>query len=464
VSEHSDQAGAPSLLETLAERLSKPVDEATVARAAEHVHDWIGCAYAGSVQPVGRVLAAALHTEGSGPCRALGQSDTVSPAAAAFHNGGLGNVLEMDDIHRSSRSHPGPVIIPAALAAAEWSGASPQDFLKAVVRGYEAALRIGRSLGPAHYALWHNTSTCGVFGAAAAVSDLLNLTHEQTVWALGNAGAQAAGPWRCRHEPVMTKQLHTAHAAADGLKAAMLAKHGFTGARFMLEGEQGFYAATAPDAELAAVNATPDAPWLVWETSFKPWPSCRFTHTAIDAALILREQELALDNIAKVRIDTYADANVICNEPTPVSEIQAKFSLQHAVAATLINGPPGLDQFRGASLTNPAIAALRARCQITETKRFNDAYPHHFGTAVVIELNNGSEFEAACADALGDPENPVSSEAIQGKARTLMADAGLDDASIAEISRTCTELAHSDSICALTQALASPTKPSSDNL
>ena len=452
--ETTDLSGVPSLLEMLVKRLVRPVDDATIERAALHVHDWIGCAFAGSAQPVGHVLASALETEGTGACLALGQTKTFPPAAAAFHNGGLGNVLEMDDIHRTSRSHPGPVIIPAALAAAQWTGATPQKFLAAVVHGYEAALRIGRSVGPGHYALWHNTSTCGVFGAAAAVADLMDLTPEQTVWALGNAGAQAAGPWRCRREPVMTKQLHTAHAAQDGLKAAMLAKHGLTGPRLMLEGEQGFFAATAPDADPAAVNATPDAQWLIWETSFKPWPSCRFTHTSIDAALDLHEQKPDLDDVKEVLIETYTDSAVICDEPVPTSEIQAKFSLQHVVSATLINGPPGLDQFRGAALTDSAIAELRTRCRIAETKQFNDAYPQHYGTAVSLTFADGSVVDASRADALGDPENPVAPEAIENKAATLMIDAGLDAGTITEIRNTCRDLPRSKNLSELIQSLA----------
>ncbi|MBT3702980.1 MAG: MmgE/PrpD family protein, partial [Alphaproteobacteria bacterium] len=263
-----------------------------------------------------------------------------------------------------------------------------------------------------------------------------------------------AGPWRCRHEPVMTKQLHTAHAAQDGLKAAMLAKHGLTGPRLMLEGEQGFFAATAPDADPAAVNATPDAQWLIWETSFKPWPSCRFTHTSIDAALDLHEQKPDLDDVKEVLIETYTDSAVICDEPVPTSEIQAKFSLQHVVSATLINGPPGLDQFRGAALTDSAIAELRTRCRIAETKQFNDAYPQHYGTAVSLTFADGSVVDASRADALGDPENPVAPEAIENKAATLMIDAGLDAGTITEIRNTCRDLPRSKNLSELIQSLA----------
>src|SRR6056297_1975522 len=193
-----DRADAPaeSLTRALARLLPRPVGAEDRARAARHVLDWAGCAVAGAATAQGRGLAGFLPAYGAGPCAVVGRGRTGPPAGAAFLNGGLGNVLEMDDIHRTSILHPGPVVIPAALAAAESQGASAEAFLDAVVRGYEATIRIGESVGPGHYAQWHNTATCGPFGAAVAACGLMGGGEDATVWALGNAGTQAAGPWR----------------------------------------------------------------------------------------------------------------------------------------------------------------------------------------------------------------------------------------------------------------------------
>lgn len=410
-----------SLIRRLVARLRAPVEPADRERAALHVLDWAGAAIAGRVSPAGRALAATARGIGQGAATGVGMPG-LSPAAAAFLNGGLGNVLEMDDIHRSAILHPGPVVIPAALAAAEAARASPARLLDAVVRGYEAMIRIGAAVGPGHYALWHNTATCGPFGAAAAAGDLSGLDDEAMIWALGNAGTQASGPWRCRHEPVMTKQLHTARAAQSGLIAAALAAQGFTGPEWMLEGAQGFFAAMAPDADPRAVMAEPASPWRIWDTSFKPWPACRHAHAAIDAALVLHRRGIAPDAVAAILVETYPDAIAFCDRAEPGSEAEAKFSLQHCVAHALMRGAPGLGDFGPEAVA--ASAGLRRRTRLAVAEPYASAYPHHYGAAVTLRLNDGARLRAEIPDALGDPANPVAQAQLVAKARALIAAAG----------------------------------------
>ena len=356
----------------------------------------------------------------------MGSEAIASPEEAAFVNGGLGNILEMDDVHRAAILHPGPVVIPAALAAAESAGASGETLLDAIAKGYEADIRLGVSLGPGHYAKWHNTATCGPFGAAAAVGHVLGLDESAIVSALGNAATQSTGPWRCRHEQVMTKQLHTARAAQAGFAAASLAASGFTGPEFMLEGEQGFYDAMCPDPEPDRLLAEPDGPWKVWETSFKPWPACRHTHPAIDAALLLRERSDPAE-IRRVEIETFGDARTFCDRPSPETPLEAKFSLQHAVALTLLDGPPALDGFSDRAIARDDLRALREKTEVRVSEPFASQYPDHFGASVSVTLASGQSVSAEVADALGDPENPLSAEQIVSKARVLMAAGGASE-------------------------------------
>jgi 2-methylcitrate dehydratase PrpD len=404
-----------SLASRLTARLRAPVTQADRTRAALHVLDWAGCAVAGRATPAGAALAAIAPGIGAGTAHGAG-CPGLSPAAAAFLNGGLGNVLEMDDIHRTSILHPGPVVIPAALAAAEGAGAGAGAFLDAVVRGYEAVIRVGAAVGPGHYAMWHNTSTCGPFGAAAAAGDLLGLPDQAMIWALGNAGTQASGPWRCRHEAVMSKQLHTARAAQSGLMAAELAAHGFTGPEWMLEGTQGFFAAMAPGADPQAVMADPGAPWRMWDTSFKPWPACRHAHPTIDAALALHG--IPPDAIAAVSVETYPDAITFCDRPAPASEHEAKFSLQHCAALVLMRGAPGLADFGPPAVA--ATAPLRARTTVAAADPWASAYPARYGAAVTVTLSDGATRRAEIPHALGDPDNPVDEDRLVAKARALM--------------------------------------------
>ena len=412
-----------SLTEGLVALLRRPVDPSTRERAALHVLDWIGNACLGATAEAGRILLAYGRAQAAGPSTALG-AGAREASAAAFVNGGLGNLFEMDDLHRLSIVHPGPVVVPAALAVAQREGAGGGALLDAVVRGYEAGIRVGSAVGLGHYAYWHNTATCGVFGAAAACADLLGLDEGRAVDALGQAGIQACGLWQCRVEPTMSKQLNTARAAQSGVIAADLAALGLVGARAILEGPLGFFAATCPDADPAAVTAGPGAPWKVYETSFKPWAACRHAHPVIEAALALG-RDLDGATIEAVEIVTYREAVAFCDKPEPRTSLDARFSLQHCAAVALLDGVPGLDAFEPAALARADVAALRRKVSIVEDDRHTTAFPARYGSEMTISLADGERRHAAVATAKGDPENPMAEDEIVAKARTLMAAAGL---------------------------------------
>jgi len=401
-----------TVTQDLAKILARRISEDDRNRAALLLLDWTGCAIAGQAEPAGQKVTAAFPDE-VGHCTRIGASK-ASPLMAALHNGCLGNVLEMDDVDKRAVLHAAPTIIPAALAMAEHVGASAKDFLDAIVIGYDATIRIGRAVGPGHYAFWHNTATCGPFGAAAAACHLLE--GSDLVSAFGLAGTQAAGLWQTRHEPdSMAKQLHAGHAAHAGVLASILSKQGFQGPRSILEGEQGFFAAMCPGANAKDVLLGPDAGWRLHETSLKPYPACRHAHPAIDAAL----QAQLIDG--PIIIETYDDAIKFCDRPNPQPGLEAKFSLQHAVAQTLIQSPPELNDFSRAALDKTK--ALRARITVKPTDEFNQAYPAHYGAAVTI----GTQRYVA-KDAYGDPEMPLSNPDLERKAISLMKHAAMTEA------------------------------------
>ena len=439
-----------SLTEELAALLDRPITQADRRRAALHLLDWIGCATAGAASETGAVFRRFAARQPAGGARVL-LDGAHGARDAAFANGAFGNVLEMDDVHREAILHPGPVVVPAALSLATSLHLPGTALLDAILRGYDAEIRIGRAMGPAHYRQFHPTASCGPFGAAAACGSLLGLDRAAMVWALGNAGTQTGGVWQCRAEPVMTKQLHTARAAVMGMEAAMLAAEGLTGPREILEGALGVFAGLAPDARPARVLAEPEAPWLVHATSFKPWPACRHCHAAIDAALELRDESQA--PIKDVLVSSYADALDFCDRATPRTSIEAKFSLQHSVAVALLEGPPPLAAFDLAALVRPDVASLRSRIRVTVDQGFAAAYPARFGAAVTVLREDGSVRHASIPDALGDPENPLSEAALQQKARLLMASAGIDAQQIETVIAATLALAEGAPLGALHAAL-----------
>nr|WP_070959091.1 MmgE/PrpD family protein [Hyphomonas sp. Mor2] len=409
----SGQISEKTVLTALSERLRRPVDTGSVTRARRHLVDWIGCAIAGAAEPAGEILR---------------QTQTDDPAARAFFWGGLGNILEMDDVDKRALLHPGPSIIPATLAMAQVIRPDMDTLLKAIVVGYEATIRLGRAVGPGHYAIWHNTGTCGAIGAATACVALLNANEVETSHAMALAMSQAAGLWQTRHDPgSMGKQLHTAHAARAGLEAARLAIAGFKGPLDILEGEQGFFKATCPDGDPGGVLATYDADWIIHEVSFKPWPACRHAHAVIDAALALRNTMEINDN-APIMIETYSDALKFCDRAHPTTVIEAKFSLQHAVAVALVRGAPSLEDFSLASLADVDLAAVRDRVSVTASDAFDSVYPARFGAALRVENQH-----VTIPDALGDPENPVDDTQLRNKALMLFEAGGVDAARSTEV-------------------------------
>ncbi|HQZ01291.1 MAG TPA: MmgE/PrpD family protein [Thauera sp.] len=412
-------AAAPSLTEGLASLLLRPVDSGARQRAGALVTDWLGCAVGARRSPLATKLTAVVATLPAGQVTAIGAGQRDA-ASALLVNAALGNVLEMDDVHRGAILHAGPVVIPVALAVAESTGATPQQFLDAVVRGYEATIRVGRALGRGHYRYWHPTSTAGAFGAAAAAGSILGLNAEALADALGTAGSRTGGLWQMRHEPVPTKSIHNAETARSGLLAAQLAAAGLRGPRAILEGVQGLFAATAPDAQPELVLAeAPD--WLIHTTSLKPWPACRHAHPAIDAMRdALRESEdLPIEAIVSIEVTTYAEALRFCDRPNPASELEAKFSLQHALAAIACLGRPQLDHYLPTAIENPKVRAMRARVTVLEDAEASARFPDHYGAAVTVTLADGRRLHASRVDAWGDPECPMSDAEIAAKALGL---------------------------------------------
>ncbi|MEI7975779.1 MAG: MmgE/PrpD family protein [Betaproteobacteria bacterium] len=437
---------------TAVERLAQSVcaiqaDAPMLAKAAVHLLDWLGCAAHGSTSPQGLVFARWLELQAQGYHPTLAGRSSDAAAAAAYH-GALGSALEMDDVHRSSILHPGPVVIPAALAASgpETSGA---HLLNGIARGYEAMIRVGRALGPSHYRYWHTTSTAGSFGAAAAAATVMHLGPDRTAQALAIAGTRSGGLWQVRHEPSMGKAWHTASAAREGLTAAQLASVGLTGPLGVLDGPSGWFAATAPKADVSMVDRARPTPWLD-DMSIKPWPACRHAHPAMDAfrqAAAGRILKPAL--IQKVEVFSYADALRFCNQPLPVTEAQARFSIQHALAAWAQWGEPQLAHYHAQALCHPLVRALRKRISVTQDRSLELRYPQHYGARVCISWRDGTSSQALVHDTYGDPDQPLTDSALRAKARMLMEAAGWGQVRI-EAAITVTEkLASATSLNAL---------------
>jgi len=421
---------------------STDIPDPVINDAKYYTLDWLGSAIAGTVTEPGRMLLAYAASQAGQGATVIGLGQERNAGLAALTNGGLSHIVEMDDLDRASVVHPAAPVIPTALAMAEREGRSGLDFLAAVVLGYEVAIRIGEAVGRSHYRFWHNTATCGVFGAAAAAGWLLGLDAEQMVWALGNAGTMSAGLWEFIADGAMSKHLHAGRAASSGLLAADLARRGFTGARRILEGERGFFAATSSDArpELVTQGLVPGmAAYKISGVSIKPYPSCRHTHPAIDAALALHQEHVPVpDQIARIEVETYQAALNLIDNPNPTHSYAAKFSLQYCVACALARGRVGLDDFRSEVLGDEAVRGLMARMSVGLSEELDEHYPQEWPARVRVALADGRQFAQLVKVPRGDPENPLTQAELEGKFRLLIAGTGCEeiaDALIEEVNR-----------------------------
>ncbi len=322
-------------------------------------------------------------------------------------------------LHQGSTFHPAAPIIPAALAVAEREGASGRELLRAITLGYDVAIRIAEAVNPSHYRYWHPTGTCGVFGAATATGVLIGLDSEQLMQALGSAGTQSAGLWQFLADGAMSKALHTAHAAHAGIVSADLAAAGFTAAREILEGPRGFFAATAASSDETRITDRLGTHFKIVENGFKRHACCGHTHTAIDAALELRDQS-DLHHVERIEIDTYRVALDITDRAEPHTPYEAKFSIQYAVAAGLLDGRAGLEEFTEEHIEDRAMQQLLARTTAREDSSFTSGYPGAWASRVRLTSASGDTREATVSHPKGMPANPMSDTEIEQKFHELV--------------------------------------------
>jgi len=410
------------LAEVLASTSYHDLPATVIEEAKRAVLDWLGSAMAGSTEPPARMAQHVVAGLGRSDEAAIFSAGRGPAAGAALANGVSSHILEFDDVHKGSTLHPAAPVIPAALAVAEREHSDGRSFLLAVVVGYEAALRVGEAVNPSHYYFWHPTGTAATFGAAAAAGSLLKLSAKQMVDALGTAGTQAAGLWEFNADGAMSKHLHPGKAAFNGVLSADLARAGFTGASHILEGERGFFRAMSTSHDASGITDGLGEHWKIVENCYKMHSCCGHTHTAIDVALDLRCDA----EIAAIDIELYGPGYEIVKEMNPRTPYQAKFSIAYCVAAALVEGRVGLEQFAADrfdanGVHDPAIARLLAKTRVVVADNLTTKYPAAWPSRVAVTLADGTVLRGTSDYPRGNPENPVSTEGLEQKFLSLVA-------------------------------------------
>jgi 2-methylcitrate dehydratase PrpD len=361
----------------------------------------------------------------NGNAGVFGDAARYSPVGAAFLNGALAHSLDFDDTHAAGSLHPGAPVIPSALAAGEMAGASGADVLAAIIAGYDVTCRVALAL-PAgeHYDRgFHPTATCGAFGAAAAAGRVFGLDADGIGGALGTVLSQSAGSLQFLANGAWTKRFQVGWAAANGLVAATLVREGFKGAAEALEGRHGFLRAYAPNP--IAERATQDLGRVfeLMATAVKPYPSCRYGHAGIDAALGLRSgHDLKPDEVEAVTLGLPKAGIMLIGEPAekkadPRNVVDGQFSGPFVIASALATGRMAWDSYE--KLADPTIRALLPKIRCELDPEIEAEFPANMSGKVTIRAR-GTTFTRKVLVPKGEPGNFLSEAELRAKFASLV--------------------------------------------
>lgn len=352
----------------------------------------------------------------------IGRGERVDMLNAAALNAMSANVFDFDDTHIPTIIHPTAPVAAALFAFAESLAGSDshvgtltgEAFLLAFVIGVDVECRIGNAVSPAHYQRgWHITSTCGVFGAAAAIAKALGLSAQQTVWALGNASAQAGG--LVETLGTMSKSVGVGNAARNGLLSALLAADDFSGPDSPLEGERGFLRVTASSPDVGALTRDLGREWALLSNTYKPYPCGVVLNPVIDACLDLRrDARWTLNDVERVELTGHPLLRERTDRPNVRTGRESQVSAQHAVAVTLETGKASLAQFSDSAATNPSLRAFDTRLAFID----DAAWPVESAQVVVV-LRSGETLSRRIYAARGSLAAPLADVELAAKLREL---------------------------------------------
>jgi 2-methylcitrate dehydratase PrpD len=425
---------------TLAQRLGEFAVQQTCDRLPGEVRhsvcqrtlDTLGIMVAASPLPTSRAVRSyAVALGGRADAHAVGVPDQLPAELAALVNGTLAHSLDYDDTHLPSVLHPSASIVPAALAMAQAAGRDGRELTAAIAVGLEICVRLGMA-GYDRQARnntyfdrgQHATSICGTIGAAAGAAVLLGLDADGVTHAIGLAASMAGGVIEANRTGGTVKRIHCGWAAHAAICAARLAAYGITGPPTVLEGRFGFFQAfLGGHYDADAIEAELGERWEVPGIFFKPYPANHFTHAGIDAALALRDQGVAIDEVDALTLGVAEPTVRTIGEPievkrAPATGYQAQFSGPYTVVAALLGGGGlglGLDDFTDALACDEARRRHMSKVTVTGRPECDEIFPNQFPAVLTARLHDGRELQQAVMSNRGGPQCPLSDRELELK-------------------------------------------------
>ncbi len=412
-----------ALAELLAERIATldaaKLPAATRTKCDELLIDVIGLCLTARNEDY--VKSALDGCDDDGPCTAVGHKRTLSSAGAAFVNGTAAHGEDFDDTFEGGPIHAGAVIVPAVLSACERHNPDGRSALLGIAVGTEIMCRLS-TVAPTktHKAGFHPTAIFGAMGAAAGVAAALKLDKRKIVDALGVAGSMASGIIEYLAEGTWTKRMHAGWAAQSGLRAALLARAGFSGPRTVFEGVHGLFHGFAhtTSGDFDALTGDFGTVWVTETLAFKPYPCGTMTHPYIDCARRLAARGVKAEDI-KEMVCEVGEGTVhrlwepLAAKQTPLNGYAGKFSTPYCIAAGFVRGNVGLSDFSDDAVKDPAVRAVAAKVRYQIAPK--NPYPKNFTGHIRALLRDGSVVEERQPHMRGGAHEPLTRADIDDK-------------------------------------------------
>ncbi len=411
-----------AVAERLAERIvfldPERLPAAVRGKCEDLLIDVAGLCVTARNQDYAKATLAACDDEG--PCTAIGHARTLSAVAAALVNGTAAHGEDFDDTFEGGPVHAGAVIVPAVLAACERHNPDGRAALLGIAAGVETMCRLSL-VAPTrtHKAGFHPTAIFGAMGAAAGVGAALGLGERQLVDALGVAGSMASGIIEYLAEGTWTKRIHAGWAAQSGLRAAMLARAGFSGPRTVFEGAHGLFHgfANTLEGDYDAITDEFGTRWVTETVAFKLYPCGTMTHPYIDCARRLAARVTA-EEIAELVCEVGEGTVHRLWEPLAAKQsvsngYAGKFSTPYCIAAGFVRGNVGLGDFSDEAVRDPAVAALAAKVRYQVDSK--NPYPRNFTGHVRAHLHDGRVIEERQPHMRGGAQEPLTRKDVEDK-------------------------------------------------
>lgn len=405
----------PSVSKTLADFVaaSSWTDvEAQSLEARRSILNFFATALGSARDPV---VTAAMRTlspfSGAATSTVIGHSEPMDALCASFLNAISANLLDFDDTHPETIIHPAAPVAAPVLALAETHRMTGREVLTAFILGVDVECRIGNAVSPRHYARgWHITSTCGIFGAAAACAKLLGLPAEGIANAVGLAASQSAG--NVENLPSAAKNVSVGNAARNGLFAALLAQQGYEAAPRAIEGPLGWARTMGDEPDIARLLDGLGKTWEIAKNTYKPYPAGIVFHAVIDACLLLRERIAGrVDQIEQVVVQ--GSTLLLARGDRPVDNARdARVSIHHCAACGLLLGAAGVTEFEQETVVRPDIAQLRQKVKAELDREMPDG-----AARVSLRLASGDVLTETVTSPRGSQAAPLSDSDIEAKLR-----------------------------------------------